>query len=618
MMIVENELNDCNSINKNPVDRYVDRLLQTILNIKFKQIDLLSDATKLFEFCGVLLDKEDNSLLKQQLVRFSALVSENIEQKNGTLSIDFARLYKKFISSDISYSGEDIERNINIQAMSIMDINSEKIVDGRIRLSRENAEKLVDFNIKHTTGAIEVEVKKWNVDRLYYSVFVISSILAMISSIIYSRLVLKEESINVSVQEGNIGLIIRTILEMSDQELKSVSFLIGQEKLNSDALFNVISNIYHGNSEEHNERVEAADILELYTKSSLLVKMKQYQDSLALMYEKSYFLYIHDYIIWASDNFQIYLQKYFDDIINYHLPEGLDNDLQKNYTKYLGYSAHDLMKFATYLVEEQRKRNLNGFQIEAYLEENLINELSNICKITEEGAKRLIEAVTLSHSDKKVDYKNKLSIFPLVKLNNNQILVSVPLLIQAYPMLIKRMSQRSFSNNKRMQKYFDKVYDEFLLQKIENAFEERKITCQMNIHLDQISDKRVKQIFSKGITREFDLSFLFNGILYVVEYKNWATSAFSIRTMLNEYKKVENVVSEHMKAFEIIKNNCDIYQSVFKCSKAAIDNIRLIMVFQKPNAYYYLGNEDNVLVYVINEFIDKIANNSLLDKRVGE
>lgn len=81
MMIVENELNDCNSINKNPVDRYVDRLLQTILNIKFKQIDLLSDATKLFEFCGVLLDKEDNSLLKQQLVRFSALASENIEQK---------------------------------------------------------------------------------------------------------------------------------------------------------------------------------------------------------------------------------------------------------------------------------------------------------------------------------------------------------------------------------------------------------------------------------------------------------------------------------------------------------------------------------------------------------
>ena len=595
---------------KNFVEIYTKRLLQTILNVKFKQIDVFSDFTKLIEFSRILIDENNNSLLKQQLIKFSALGLECIEQEKTTLKIDVEGFYNKFVCFDISYSAEEFERNVNIYTMNMMNIHCEKIGNEKMVLSKQEAEEFISFGIEQIIEDIETEIKKWNVEALFYNVFMISSVLAMISSVIYTRLVLKENVMNVINGSEDIGLIIRTILEMPDDELKIVSSLIGQEKMNTDTLFNIISNIYHMSANVTDVKEEPVDILSLYTKSAVLIKMQQYQDSLALLYEKNYFLYIQDYIIFENDYFQEYLKKYFDEIINYRLPEEIDANLQLKYKNILGYCVNDLMEFMIYLTEKLQSYSQNGIKIMVYGEDDLINEFSRISKIDTGAAKQLINAIMLLDSKKSVDYKNKLSIFPLARRNDGKILVSLPLLMQAYPILGKRMSQRSFSNDKRMQKYFDKVYDEYYLEKIKDIFQKKNINCQINVHLDQISDKKVKEFFVKGITREFDLTFSLNKRLYIVEYKNWATWAFSMRTMLNEYKKVENVVKEHLKAFEIIKENFKIYEKVFDCNKEEIDNITLIMVFQKPNAYYHLNHEDNVLAYSFNEFIEVIEHNN--------
>ena len=56
----------------------------------------------------------------------------------------------------------------------------------------------------------------------------------------------------------------------------------------------------------------------------------------------------------------------------------------------------------------------------------------------------------------------------------------------------------------------------------------RYIMYWKNLNLDKVANKQVKALFVKGITREIDLAFINDNVLYFVEYKNWGTTAFSV------------------------------------------------------------------------------------------
>ena len=63
-----------------------------------------------------------------------------------------------------------------------------------------------------------------------------------------------------------------------------------------------------------------------------------------------------------------------------------------------------------------------------------------------------------------------------------------------------------------------------------------------------------------GITKEFDLIFIRNKVLYIVEYKTWKIQFQNISQVLNEQKKIQLNIDSHLKAINIINE----YSNEFK------------------------------------------------------
>ena len=311
-------------------------------------------------------------------------------------------------------------------------------------------------------------------------------------------------------------------------------------------------------------------------------------------------------------NFQDKLLSFMRETLQNAVGDELISNLQDMYRRFEGFNSNNLMELIRYLQKEQEARNLKGTELEIFPVEKLKYVVKNSCDIAEFGIDKLLDSITLKDSTREgKDYKNKISIRPLVKLKNERIILTIPLLLQAYPLLNKRMSQQSFTQNKRLQKYFKKNYDEVYIGKIADELKLRNIMYWKNLNLDKVANKQVKALFVKGITREIDLAFINDNVLYFVEYKNWGTTAFSIRNMLNEYKKVENCVKQHFAAMRIVEENKDAYRSIFGEIIDGIYKLCLIMVFQKPNAFEYLNTNENVKVLSLNDCLCKIKNNDL-------
>lgn len=500
-------------------------------------------------------------------------------------------------------------KKINISSLAKLELPIETFSLDK-KLSRENAQSLLNINIETITKSLKEEINCWDTMYLLQTIYCISSLVAIFSSLIYERLVLKDNNHTSSSISDDYHLLIQTIQDLPEQDLLIVSSVIAQEKMHCDILFNLIYDIYLNENDFSEKTTNTAyDITELFTQVSVLATMQQYLDSISLLYEKNYSFYLDDLCIYASDDFQTHLMKFYEELINYSLPEDIEKNLQQMYLKCLGYTSNNVTELLSYITAEEAKRKLQGIQIEKYPINKFKEIISKVCNIKDYGVEPFIDSLVLKETSKDIDYKNKISIFPFVKLKDDCILFSVPLLLQSFPLLIKRMSQSSFTSNVRMQNYFRKKYNEYLLSNIETELTKCNIVSQKNVHLDKITNKTIKNAFVKGITKEFDLTFISNNSLYIVEYKNWATTAFSLRSMLNEYKKADNFVKEHLLAIEIVKNAPTDFQKMFNCDESILQNINLIMVFQNPNAFNYLNSNPNVIGYTLNDFIKKIQSN---------
>ncbi len=596
-------------IKSNYTKEYLTTLTNTILSVYFKNMDLLNDTELLIKTMNSLLDENDNSLFKQQVQRFASIGLDNIIQNGKNIPIDFEKYYTDLTRSNLLFRSIALEEKININSIKM---NNYHILPD-MKFSFNEAKGVLNCNIDYLTQLIKKEINNWNTEQLLNEIYSISSLIALFSGFIFERFLLKGDNEVLNAFSNDYFIIIQTIQGLTENELKIVSNIIAQEKMNCDILFNMVYDLYlEGN--ENKDKIKNAnelDIMELFAQVTLLSKMHQLFDPIALLYENKYYLYMKDFCLYANDDFQMYLSNFFTEIINYKLPEKVQIELQNKYKQYLGYNADNLGELISFFERKQGEQGNLGITIEKYNIEELKNITMEYCKIEEKAVIPFLNALLLSREKKDIDYKNKLSIFPLVKLKNEDIIFSVPLLIQAWPMLFKRMSQNSYINDIRMKKYFQKNYDEFLLNSIKDTLEKHDIDCRTNVHLDMIDDNEVKEMFVNGISKEVDLSFIMNDSLYIVEYKNWATTAFSLRGMLKEYKKVEHFVNSHLRAIEIIQNNLPVFKNLFNYKLEGFDSIKLIMVFQAPNAFNYLNKNNNVKGYTLNDFIKCIEKNQI-------
>lgn len=595
------------------VNSYLKKIEITILDLLFQLKNPLDNKELLMNSIECLLDDNNNSLFKKQLQKISSVGISNITQANDKILIDFDNFYKDFVSSNLFETNSEYEKEFNkktLDSLNILFSNPAK----KVKLKKFTAEKVFSYNIKQIEEDLQNDIKSWNVEELLITVYLISTHLSIISSATYSKLTLKESFKLNNNNNKNSNLIIETLNNMSENELITLSSLIGEEKMNCDTLFNKVYRTYMLNNDSVDTSIptNTTDILILLKKTALLCKMKLFQDSIALSYEKGNFFYIHNYLIYADETFQKHLSNFMQETISVEYHEEMNIDLQKMYRKIEGFSSNSLMDLITYLSFEQQKRNLAGIQLEQYPVNILKKVIVEHCDISENGLDKLINSILLQNSnDNKLDYKNKISICPLVKLKNDTIIFTLPMLLQAFPLLCKRMSQQSFTQNKRLKNYFQKKYDEALLQLVIDEFNNAKIKYWEHVHLDKISNKVIKKLFTKGITREIDLAFYKNNIIYFIEYKNWATTAFNIRNMLNEYKKVENNVKQHINSIKIIEENKFEYKEIFGDNINENTQIKLIMLFQNPNSFNMLNTNNDVIAINFDDFIKQIKNKTI-------
>ena len=67
-----------------------------------------------------------------------------------------------------------------------------------------------------------------------------------------------------------------------------------------------------------------------------------------------------------------------------------------------------------------------------------------------------------------------------------------------------------------------------------------------------------------GITKEFDLIFIRNKVLYIVEYKTWKIQFQNISQVLNEQKKIQLNIDSHLKAINIINEYSNEFKDFWK------------------------------------------------------
>lgn len=590
---------------------YFERVLLTILHLQFSIRNPLKDKNELLHMMKILLDEDDNSLLKRQLKRISNVGIEHIKQDEEGFKINFNEFFSSYVSNDFNMKDTLQEQIHNESALlelniTLMDYNK------RTKLKKESIEKILLYNKKSVESSIWSECEKYNIEELLITVYLIADKLSILSSIVYSRLKLKEKIEFNNQKDDTMTLLAETLVSMNDNELLLISAFIGDQKLYCDTLFNIIYTKYIAMESQQLECPEPVDILSLFSKVTFWCKMDMLLESTALLYERNQYLYMENLIINPSGNFQDKLLSFMRETLQNAVGDELISNLQDMYRRFEGFTSNNLMELIRYLQKEQEARNLNGTELEIFPVEKLKYVVKNSCDIAEFGIDKLLDSITLKDSTREgKDYKNKISIRPLVKLKNERIILTIPLLLQAYPLLNKRMLQQSFTQNKRLQKYFKKNYDEVYIGKIADELKIRNIMYWKNLNLDKVANKQVKALFVKGITREIDLVFINNNVFYFVEYKNWGTTAFSIRNMLKEYKKVENCVKQHFAAMRIVEENKDAYRSIFGEIIDGIHKICLIMVFQKPNAFEYLNTNEDVKVLSLNDCLCKIKNNEL-------
>ena len=184
----------------------------------------------------------------------------------------------------------------------------------------------------------------------------------------------------------------------------------------------------------------------------------------------------------------------------------------------------------------------------------------------------------------------------------------IPLLLQAELTFGVRMLEQNFTKNVQVQKYINKHYNEDLIDELIETLTKKGIKSWKSLHLASVKNKRIRLLFVSGITEEIDFAYIKDEDLYIVEYKAWMIGTSNIKTFLSEYKRAENNVKSHYKAIEILKNHKDDYYEIFGQDIEKIRNIKLIMVFQNPNAFNYLNQDKNVTGFSFQEFKRSIEN----------
>lgn len=585
---------------ENSIHEYMSKLLSDIIDECI--LRKMNNPEELLSVFEILLDPNDNSLLKKQIQFSNNKIIDYITQDGNEFSINYEDAYQEVVFSSFNQMSMLFEQTITKDNLSQESIAStEKLI-----LNQEEAAELLTKNIDLATAVLISEFEKNNIEEMLYTLYSIAGILSLVSSVISIKLKFKNDSEKYSHNDMDhvFGLLIQTVENLEIEEMKKASYLIAEHKYACDRLFNIVYKLYLVNETNTEESDELPDISWLFAETLVLDRMELFRQSNALLYERGESVSVVNNLISQGGNLSEHLNKLLDEVIRFNYNQDLIQDVFDKYKKYEGFAPDNLSELNRCLIEASKGSDRNPLtKINIYPIEVFKDYIKENCSIEEKGVDTFFSSLCLDLKDDLLDISNKLSRTPLVLTKDNKVMTMIPLLLQAEQMLGVRMLDQNFTSDSRIKRYISKHYNEELINEITDIFRKKEITVWDRVHLAAVKNKKIRTLFVTGVTEEIDIAYIQDNILYFVEYKAWMIGSSNIKAFLGEYKKAENNVKSHYKAIEIVKSNINDYAEIFGQAINDINDIRLIMVFQNPNAFNYLNKDNNVIGFSFEDFV---------------
>ncbi|MEI5948010.1 hypothetical protein WBS58_22160 [Bacillus albus] len=491
-------------------------------------------------------------------------------------------------------SFNSLYEEVNINNFKLLSLSEERaalkkqgVLQNQI-LNKEESNKLLTRIKRIYVDILECEIKKYDPETLLFTFYGIADRLAFFSNVILYKLETNNTTHIPLIKDNPVSLL--TVL-ISNTDLKNniqISNQIGREKHLIDIIFNLVYKMYINQQQQESiSYQEKIDIRRIYQLSYMVMKSNLLLKSNELLYEQNEFLKIVDWTFVQSGNFEEKMLSTRLDVVNFNYNSNIINQVFEQYSKREGFCPDDLLDF----IRVSSSNNQAQIHLKTFNIEKLKHLILNLTNVKEYGVDRFLNVLTLKKDIKDIaDSKNKISQRPFIELKDGLLLYADNITMLSSQVLGVRMLQQSFTLNKKLQKFISKNYDEAGIKDLVNSLIRVNLPHLEHVNIDKIKEKYIKNLINiKGITKEFDLIFSKNNVLYVVEYKTWKISSHNIIQVLNEQKKITNNIVSHKKAIEVINTYPKEFRNLFGEGFNNYNKIELIMVFQNPTAFKYLN-----------------------------
>lgn len=497
-------------------------------------------------------------------------------------SIIFSRGTERILSEiyqelSINFDSEELKKCSNSQLSKIVDM-FEEILNRKIRkyyhsLSRE---------------------------KVLLSLLQFSSIISNLSFSAY-------EKIDETKQITNVwdGLILLWQSFHRDPVMDNRAF-IGELKGSIEAAINdlLLSNINF--SRNTNLEPDLEKILILYHSKIYLWQVKYvipilFERRSELVLNSEIGIGIPGYLLEAFANYQSHLKHVTQRVMN--------NDSDKVFSRFekvYGFRPETIWAYIS-VGDSQRAHKLEGMAVSLSPKELLIEDIRLNRSLSRKSAEEAVSMFVLNDSDyyrsDTSQYfwssNNRLFRTPLIELESFYLLPTFTLM-EAARYLPKRILTREDGTKGGYNKFVElKEFDEYDLSAVQEYLNGWNIGSFINFNLSKIEQLKDK-IEEKKITKEYDLFYLYQGVLFIWDLKNWGFehNLFEVKRDIQRIRNYRKGKQRKTREF-LLENKSDIERYL----GVKFDDIKLGVLTVYPTAYNYVNAKSDEYVKSVEEFL---------------
>jgi hypothetical protein len=450
-----------------------------------------------------------------------------------------------FIRNQISVDGKQVFKSKNDAYQFLNSKVEEAIENFFTRISEFNPNDLLQFILHlETTISILTNARldgKFRWEKLQIETF---------TSFNQSDALVKLNTENPSVDE------------VADLKLFYHNFInvLGKIKKSIDVITNSVIVVLKKNNLQSSKNIDVQSMIELMSESYALWEFNHFFKLVSKEKEEQFdenTIFIEDGKIIYPNLKESYIKSSLNNMLQDYDPQlddETEKELQNLYFSELGFNLYVLMS------------SFKGFGLRVprvVTKEDLRSYFSHHAKEKEEiGLKGLMNLlnmdILLEYKDKEDKKKfifsdeHKISIKGILKIDE-QYLLSLGTIFHYNLKLVSKMTNPSFTSNKKISKFIKDKVSEFQIDKISKYLTEEGIWNKINVTgFDNLLSEASKE---QGTTKEIDL-LLYNTVseeIIFVEYKSFLKKSFDRYREIQDEQKMNTFDQSHIKLLDDLK-----------------------------------------------------------------